>query len=716
MHCAITLFSSERSKTFALWLILLLISWYANGQTCPCPQASSCGTCDGGITSLTLKFIKTSASFVTISDDGGDLHSGVLNVGDVITITGSLPNGKFKGGEITIQTAGSPVIVISTDCETPIYPNSVLGSFTVVSGLSKNGGSLCCAAPVIFNCPSNINTTLGASCSKAVTWTAPTASTCSAVTITSTHNSGAAFSKGTTAVTYTATDGFGNTAACTFNVTVIDDMDPVMTGCPSNITAIANSSCQAIVSWTPPIATDNCTVSLTSTHNPGVGFPKGITPVTYTATDGSGNTTTCTFNVIVNDTVRPAINECPGNITLVANSNCQAVANWTAPTSADNCSATTLRSTHRPGETFTVGTTPVTYTATDASGNTAVCTFDVVVVDNASPVISGCVNADIVALANPSCQANVSWTDPVVEGCGTVTLTSNHKRGDIFQLGTTEVIYTATDESGNSTSCKFNVVVKDQSAPVFTNSFTEVNARASASCDAIVNWVEPSITDCGSVTVNKSHRSGDTFPIGITEVEYSATDNFGNKSVCQFKVIVKNEIIPVITGCRGDILVKANQSGYVAVDWIKPAAISPCSAVSFNSSHNPGDVFGIGTTEVEYKAIDEVGNFSKCTFRVIVSPQDLEIDVPQIITPDGDGINDSWTLLNIEKFKENKIVILDRWGSVIYHALGYNNESIVWSGASTNGKMVPTGTYFYTISVNSGAERIEKRGFIELIR
>ena len=55
------------------------------------------------------------------------------------------------------------------------------------------------------------------------------------------------------------------------------------------------------VSWTAPTATDNSgTQTLTSTHNPGDSFPVGTTTVTYTSTDGSGNTVTCTFSVDVN--------------------------------------------------------------------------------------------------------------------------------------------------------------------------------------------------------------------------------------------------------------------------------------------------------------------------------------------------------------------------------------------------------------------------------
>ncbi len=155
-----------------------------------------------------------------------------------------------------------------------------------------------------------------------VNWTAPTVSdNCAGtLTLTTTKNPGTVFNLGTTVVTYTATDAAGNTSTCSFNVTVQDNTNPVIAGCPSNITVNANASCQATVNWTIPTVSDNCggTLTLTSTKNPGTLFNLGTTPVTYTATDAAGNTSTCSFNVIVQDNTGPVIAGCPANITINA--------------------------------------------------------------------------------------------------------------------------------------------------------------------------------------------------------------------------------------------------------------------------------------------------------------------------------------------------------------------------------------------------------------
>ena len=79
------------------------------------------------------------------------------------------------------------------------------------------------------------------------------------------------------------------------------------------------------------------------------------------------------------DDIAPVINNCPSsqNIQAPCNVPSQTVT-WIAPTATDNLGGIpAVTSTHQPGASFPVGTTPVTYTFTDTSGNSAQCTFTV---------------------------------------------------------------------------------------------------------------------------------------------------------------------------------------------------------------------------------------------------------------------------------------------------------------------------------------------------
>src|SRR5207249_2126064 len=125
--------------------------------------------------------------------------------------------------------------------------------------------------------------------------------------ISSSPSSDFAFPVGTTTVTSTARDSSGNSSQCTFTVTVNDTQPPQIT-CPANLTVnTAPGVCASNVTFAVS-ATDNCAVaSISSSPASGFAFPLGTTTVTSTARDSSGNASTCTFTVTVNDTQPPTI-------------------------------------------------------------------------------------------------------------------------------------------------------------------------------------------------------------------------------------------------------------------------------------------------------------------------------------------------------------------------------------------------------------------------
>jgi hypothetical protein len=93
------------------------------------------------------------------------------------------------------------------------------------------------------------------------------------------------------------------TATCSFTVTVNDTEDPAIT-CPADITTSNDTGdCSAVVTYTTPVGTDNCT-GATTTQTAGLpsgsAFPVGVTTNTFVVTDAAGNTATCSFTVTVN--------------------------------------------------------------------------------------------------------------------------------------------------------------------------------------------------------------------------------------------------------------------------------------------------------------------------------------------------------------------------------------------------------------------------------
>jgi len=76
--------------------------------------------------------------------------------------------------------------------------------------------------------------------------------------------------------------------------------------------------------------------------------------------------------------------------------------------------------------------------------------------------------------------------------------------------------------------------------------------------------------------------------------------------------------------------------------------------------------------------------------------------IHNVITPNNDGVNDTWFIDCIESYPLNKVLIFDRWGDKINETENYNNTSRVWNGTNQQGRIVPDGTYYYLVSVTNG--------------
>jgi len=564
--------------------------------------------------------------------------TGADNCSQVLTSTHA-PGDTFVVGTTTV-----------TYTSTDPAGNTATSSFTVTVTDDES--------PTISNTPANITQVNDAgNCSAVVTWTPPTGADNCSQTLTSTHAPGDTFSVGTTTVTYTSTDPAGLTATTTFDVTVTDNENPVISNTPADITQTNDAgNCSAAVTWTEPTAADNCAVAtLVSDFAPGSTFSVGTTTVTYTATDDAGNSATSTFTVTVTDNESPTINSVPTDITVNnATGTCAAVANWAAPTAFDNCTViSSLTSDYSSGDSFPVGTTTVTYTAVDQYANSATATFTVTVLDIEDPVISN-VPANI-SQSNDAgnCTAVVTWTPPTANDNCSQTLTSTHAPGDTFSYGLTTVTYTSTDPAGNTDTESFTVTVTDDEAPTFTGTPADITQSAGAGgCSATVTWTPPTAADnCGTVTsLTSDHAPGDTFPVGATTVTYTAVDPDFNSSTTSFTVTVTDNEDPVITGIPSDITLTAEvgQCSRSGVGWTPPTALDNCSA-TLTTTHAPGSTFNVGTTTVTYTATDPSSNTVTASFTVtITDTQDPTISgTPADITQTNDAGNCSavvtWT-------------------------------------------------------------------------
>lgn len=131
----------------------------------------------------------------------------------------------------------------------------------------------------------------------------------------------------------------------------------------------------------------------------------------------------------------------------------------------------------------------------------------------------------------------------------------------------------------------------------------------------------------------------------------------------------------------------------------------------------PAGYFGIQS--FEYALCNEFCPDQCDTTTVLLNisePIDTITDIPNGITPNGDGMNDAFIIPEIKKnpelYPDNELLVYNRWGDVVYKSKPYNND---WQGNNNSGNELPQGTYYYLLRLNV-AEGAIFQGDITILR
>ena len=137
-------------------------------------------------------------------------------------------------------------------------------------------------------------------------------------------------------------------------------------------------------------------------------------------------------------------------------------------------------------------------------------------------------------------------------------------------------------------------------------------------------------------------------------------------------------------------------------------------SVTYSNQNERAD---LASRTVEFRVND--GNLdSEAFIKIIVLEETIDpVIVYQLVTPDGDLMNDTWVIDGIEQYPNNTVQLFDRWNSLVYRKSSYENGVSPWGGEANEGMSngdLSDGTYFYTVDLGEGSEIIE--GYLVLKR
>jgi large repetitive protein len=395
--------------------------------------------------------------------------------------------------------------------------------------------------------------------------------------------------EGITPVTFWAVDLAGNRSLEQTQQVKIDKTVPVLKA-PADITLEATAVRTPVTIGTATVQ-DISVPDVVITNDAPADFPIGTTSVVWKAVDPVGNMSSQVQKITVKDTTKPVITV-QGDIVLEAT----AIRTPYVLTGANATDIFPVILINDAPKDFPIGKKAVTWTATDANGNSVTAVQNVTVIDSTKPklIVPKAITLEATARRTPV-EIGQAEAHDIFE----VTLTHNAPAD--FPVGTTDVQWKAQDANGNEIIEVQQITVTDTTPPVLVipkNMTVEATDRRMK-----LELGEPETTDIFDVAW--SNDAPADFPVGQTLVTWTAEDENGNTAAATQTIEITDKTPPVLT-VPADIRQEAT-AVKTRIDNLGKVEVSDIFPVTY-SSNAPKDGFPVGNTVVTWTALDENGN------------------------------------------------------------------------------------------------------------
>jgi hypothetical protein len=455
---------------------------------------------------------------------------------------------------------------------------------------------------------------------------------------------------GSYTVTYKATDNCGNFSTKTMTVTVKDDDVPIAV-CSGDVQISLNLVGIATVNVATfdDGSTDNCGVAFLKVSRDSTtwldnvdltcGDINGITKIFLRVTDNAGLSNVCTTNVEVLDKVKPVIT-CPAAKTILCTDDHNDLTVTGKATAVDNCTTNPVITFSQTVNLSNCGTGTIArkFQAIDAKGNASVCIQTITKIDTTPVKVTFPIDKTLYG-----CQVNTSPSvtgEPKVTGneCEPIGMTYTDKTFTVANNGTCykiirtwDVIDWCTYTVGNPSNAGHFIhaqvlYVTDTIAPVLNIPANATVGIVGSNCDGIAVLADATATDCsGNVTITndspfatakKANASG-TYPQGIYNITYTATDACGNTTTKVQILTVKDTKKPTPV-CLQGIAAPLMQDGTLSItpDLIENGGgFDNCTAykdLTFAITPNKFTCKDLGSVQLTMTVTDKAGNSDYC--------------------------------------------------------------------------------------------------------
>ncbi|KAJ8034335.1 Fibropellin-1 [Holothuria leucospilota] len=453
--------------------------------------------------------------------------------------------------------------------------------------------------------------------------------------------SGSIFAVGTSPVSCTCTDNSGETNGCSFNVIVqaLVNNPPQFQQCSSSVQIFQVGQNQVVYIYTSPSCSDpDGDVTTVSCDPPTATVVTPTSQITCSCTDINGATaTSCEIPTVQN--TAPLAPTCPEFTTTAVAGSVTAVADF-GDIICNDAEQGIIFAVCNPasGSIFAVGTSPVSCTCTDNSGETNGCSFNVIVqaLVNSPPQFQQCSSSVQIFQVGQNQVVYIYTNPPCSDPYGDVTTVTCDPSTATVVTPTSQITCSCTDINGaTATPCEIptvqNTAPLEPTCPEFTTTTVSGSVTAVADFgDIICNDAEQ-----GIIFAVCNPASGSIFSVGTSPVSCTCTDNSGETNGCSFNVIVQalENNPPQFQQCSSSVQIFQVGQNQVVYIYTNPPCSDPDGDVTTVTCDPPTATVVTPTSQITCSCTDINGaTATSCEIPTAQNTEPLAPTCPEFTT------------------------------------------------------------------------------------